>query len=102
MLASVKAAFRVLWCPADGSPEAGLEAFGTAECGPSDDGPSSVSTEAQGSGQDDGDDDAASLPRVASDGSVETAAHGIELVALDSPSTAARKVSVLRRCAAAH
>jgi len=86
---------------ADGSPEAALEAFGTADGGPSEDGPSSVSTEAQGSGHNDGDDDATSLPHVPSDDSV-AAGHGVEVIALDSPTTAARKVWCPSPCAAVH
>ncbi len=76
---------------ADGSPEAALEAFNTADGGPSEEGPSSVSTEAQGSGHNEGDDDATSLPHVPSDDSV-AAGDGMEVIALDSPTTAARKV----------
>ena len=57
----------------------------------------SVSTEAQGSGPTDGDDEATSLPHVASDESVT--AHGTETVAaMDSPGTAARKVCALSLC----
>ena len=92
------------WCVntcADGSPENGLDAFNTADGGPSEEGPSSVDTEAQGSGHNDGeDDDATSLPHVASNESV-AAGDGIEIIALDSPTSAARKVRVLPRCCSA-
>ena len=54
-----------------------------------------MSTEAQGSGHNDGDDDAASIPHVPSNDSVAAEEDGIEVVALDSPTTAARKVHAL-------
>ena len=79
---------------ADGSPETGLEASSGAGEGTSDEGPNSeqsASTEAQGSGHMDGDDEATSLPHVASHESVT--ADGT--AAPDSPCTAARKVCAL-------
>ena len=72
----------------DESQEAGLEDLSAAGGPPSDDAPSTVSTEAQGSsGHNDGnDDEAASLPHVASVESVTSAE--VVVVALDDSPTA--------------